>query len=253
MAVDQVAADTHHRGGRPDPGELDDGEIPGRDAHGVHVGFVLGPVLTGETAGLAVLLGKGLNDADTGQPLLEGGERAADAVPDLQVGPVRVTAELDAGQDHRGQGHERDQGQQRGQIQQQGQGEDHDQGVLDELGQAQLDQVLQGVDVGRHAGDQPSGRLPVEEVHRHGLDVVEDAHAQVAEELLAQAGHEDDLGPGQPEGGDGHAQEAERGAIDGGAAAMARGQAVVDAVGDEAGPGQDRGHRTREHRGGQRR
>ena len=62
-----------------------------------------------------------------------------------------------------------------------------------ELQQAHLDELLQRVDVGRHARHDHAGLLAVVERHRQPLQVVEHADAQVAQEALADPADHDDL------------------------------------------------------------
>ena len=210
----------------------------------------LGVVVLGEAAGLQALAPEGLDDPDAGDALLQGRHGLADAVPHRQIGRVRLAAEP-AGGDHQGrQGHQADQEQQRAVHDEHDDGDHEQQTVGDELDQAHLDEVLEGVDVGGHAGHQPPGLLPVEEGHGHALDVAEDADPQAPQELLAHPAHQHDLGPAQHQGGDGHGQVGQGDAVQGPPAAVLA-QAVVDAVTDEAGAGQGgQGEQDHDRQGG---
>jgi hypothetical protein len=76
--------------------------------------------------------------------------------------------------------------------------------------------------------------------------VIEHAQAQVAQELLSESRHQQDLGARKDEREDGDDQVADGGPVDGAAVALAH--AVVDAVPHECGTGQDGRGRAEHHR-----
>ena len=128
----------------------------------------------------------------------------------IEVGAVRAAAEADARGQHDRHRDEADEGQTGRHAddhhdraeQQQRVGDEHDEAELHELGER--------VDVGRHARDEPAGLLAAEEVERERLQMVEHAHAQIAQEALADARHQPDLHAAQHHGRERDAHEGER-------------------------------------------
>ena len=76
--------------------------------------------------------------------------------------------------------------------------------VLHEQHETLRDQLLHRVDVGRHAGDDLAGLLPLEEVERQRHQVVEQPLAQLAQERLADRGDEQDREPAEDQAGERH-------------------------------------------------
>ena len=197
-----------------------------------------------EPTHLHVFAGVGLDHAHSGQALLQRRQRRADAVADEEVCPVGVALELDAAHDDERQHHEADEKQLPRHEREHHDREQQQQGVAHEHEQARLYELGHGVDVGRHATDDHARLLAVVERHRQSLQVVEHAHAQVAQEPLADETDEHDLGAIDEVGGNGdtdvrHDRSIERGA------ALAD-DAVVDGVLDEERTGQD-GERPQRH------
>ena len=126
-------------------------------------------------------------------PFLQLGQRGADAVADVEVGLVRVALELHAGDEH---GRQADEAEEQ-QLPRHGGEHEHRHGqqepVADEHQQAHLHELLQRVDVARHAGHDHARLLAVVERHRQALQVVEHADAQVPQERLADAADEPHL------------------------------------------------------------
>jgi hypothetical protein len=245
-AVHHPAAEVDDGGGAHDAGALDHGEVPDRDPHRVHVGVEEFVVAGLEPPGLPLLPGEGLDDPQARQAFLEAREHRADAVAHDEVGGVGEALEPDAGHHHHGQGHEGDQRQLPRHDHQHGQRHDQQQAVAEEQDEADLHELGEGLDVGRHAGHEDAGLLPVEEGHGERLEVGEDAHPQVAEEPLAHQVDDDDQRPVRDvgEGGDddvGDDRHVERPDV-------VLPQPVVDAVPDEGGTGHHRG-RPQHHEG----
>ncbi len=227
--------DQHHQGRRPGPGHLDHRQVPGLDPHRTHVGPVQAPVAALEAIGLDALPGVGLDDPHPGQPLLEVGQHEADAIPHGQVGGVGVTLELDAGQHHERQRDGDDEQEGRRRHRQQAQGDHDQQHARHELQEAELHQLLESVDVGGHPADDDARLLPVVEGHRQAEQVAEDPGAHVAQEALADAGDEDDLGAVDEEADQRHHDVEHHHPVEG--VAVAGLDAVVDARPHEERPG----------------
>ncbi len=235
----QPATDEDDGGGGAQPGELDDRQVPGLHLHRGHVGVVEGAVATTEVADLDLLAGEGLDDPHPGDALLEVGKGRADAVPHHQVGPVRVALEADARHHHEGHRHQAHQQQLPGDDGQGGEGEGQQQGVRHEHEQADLDQLLQRLDVGGHPRDHDAGLLAVVEGHGQPQQVGEHAVAEVLEERLADQADLQDHQPVDDIAHGGGDDVTDDGQVEGGGVAL--GQALVDGEAHEERPGEHRG------------
>jgi hypothetical protein len=147
IAVHEDPAQADDGRGRGHAGQLDDGEVAGREFDGAHLGVELRLVLLGEAPLLHVLAPEGLDHAYAGQPLLQGGQRLADAVAHREVGLVRRSLEAHARDDHDGQADHAKHGEHRRHGDEHDHGQHDEEGVGDELHEALLHELLEGVDV----------------------------------------------------------------------------------------------------------
>ena len=171
-----------------------------------------------------------------GQALLECGQVVPDALADLEVGPVGPAAEP-AGPEHQGRDEDEDAERELPAEQEdRGQRAGEEQHVLHQGGEAHLHELLHGVDVGGHPGDEATGLLALEEVETEAGEVVEDPDPQVAQELLADPGHHDDGEAPEDEGQERDEHVEQHRPVQG--AAVAHPDAPVDPAPDEEGPGE---------------
>ena len=190
VAEDGVAAapDDQRDGGGAE--ELDDGVVEGVGEDGVGPRlFVLG-VDGGEVVEGAALAVEELHDGHAGDVLLREGVDAGGGVALAAIAVANVTAE-DAGDVEDGRD-DRD-GEQRqrpahAQHDDDDEGEDED--VLEDGEHAGGEHLVERVDVGGDARDEPADGVVVEEGGRHALQVAEDLAAQVEHDLLAGPLHE---------------------------------------------------------------
>ena len=167
------------RGGR-DPERLHEREVAGGDPDRLHVRFVLRLVRGTEPTGERLLPTEGLHDPHARQTLLQRRQVGADALANVEVGAVRLTPEP-ARREH-GRRHDDE----RAERELPAQDEDHDdrpeehQHVHRHRGEPGLHELLQRVDVGRHARDEAPGLLTLEEVEPEVEQVPEDTRGDRA-------------------------------------------------------------------------
>ena len=234
--VHPPAADADRDGGGEQPGQLDDGQVPGRDLHRAHVGVEQAPVPELEAGRLHVLAAERLDDAHAGDALLQLREGVADAVAHIEVGGVRLALEPDAGQHDEGHADQAQQQELPRHDRQHDDRHDEEEAVAHEHEQPHLHELLQRVHVAGHPGHDDPGLLAVVEGHRQALEVVEHPQAQVAEERLADAADQQDLEPVGDVGDAGDHDVADDRGVEG--AAVVRLDALVDPVLHEERPGQ---------------
>ena len=235
--MDEPAADADHRAGGGDTDPLDEAEVPDGHPDRGHVGVVELSARLAEAPDLLVLPAVGLDDPHAGDRLLQRGQVLADPVPDPQVGDVRAPLEAHGRDDDHRQRYEADQRERHRHQEQQHEREHEQQRGRHELQEAELHQLAHRVDVGRQAGDEHAGLLPVVERHRLAQQVAERGHTQVAEEPLAGPVDGDLLSAADEVGRDRHEHVQTDGHVHG-LDVERRRQAVVDGVADEGGAGQ---------------
>ena len=145
--VHEPSTDADDRRGRGDAGELDEREVPHRDAHRLHVRVVERAVALGESVTHCLLTPERLDDAHAGDALLERREVVADAITDGEVRLVGVALELDRRDRHdrhRDEAHQRELPRHH---HEQRERDRQEQAVRDELQQSELHQLGHRVDV----------------------------------------------------------------------------------------------------------
>ncbi len=116
----------------------------------------------------------------------------ADPVAHLEVGEVGPPTEPPGAEDQRRHEHEDAERELPAEQQDRDQRPDEQQDVLDEGREPHLHELLQRVDVGRHARHQAAGLLALEEVEPERDQVAEHPDPQVAQERLADPRHDHD-------------------------------------------------------------
>ena len=140
-----------------------------------------------EPPGEGLLAPERLDDAHPLETLLQRREVRRDPIAHLEVRLVRYSPEPAAGEVDGRHDHEHTERQLPRHDDHYYNGADEQEDVLHEQHEALRDQLLQRVDVGRHAGDDASRLLRLEVVERQRHHVAEEPVTQVAQEALADA------------------------------------------------------------------
>ena len=186
----EVAAVREHDGERDRREQVDDGEVDPVQDDGLHVRLAIAARDGAEVVVGRLLARERLHDAHAGDVLRERRGQEAEPLAHRRVGARRALAE-----DRRREAHQRDDGAGREreppvEDEEDDRRADQRQRVLDEARDAVGDELVDRLDVVREPADDHAGAVALVEAEREALEVLEEAHAQVGEDPLADpAGH----------------------------------------------------------------